>query len=228
MGEQEPETSAAPDAVPDLGEACETARRELFYRHLPTAAGIAEGLLAAYPDSTSAHELMGDVLMAQGKRNAARESYKRAMELEPANADAERKFAEATLFVQQADRTRELLTSGDLTELRGAGSKDASSAAVRSMFFPGLGQLYNGEYEKGLVAVLAGLPLFGLALWGLVEVVTSSTMRATEPMGAGQMALSFIGMFGYASLLAWSIWDAHRTASAGAGSARDGGVLPPS
>ncbi|MCE5217986.1 hypothetical protein LLH03_13260, partial [bacterium] len=147
----------------EMGRLFETVRRELFLGRTSLAAQAAQELLGSHPDSTTAHELMGDVLAAQGKRSQAKEEYRKALDLEPANADAERKWAQVMLILGEANRTRALLESGRYEEIRGAVHKDPGGAAIRSMFFPGLGQLYNGEYEKGIVTVLVGLPLFGLA-----------------------------------------------------------------
>lgn len=192
----------------EMARLYDTVRRALKYRRLPQALEAAQELLAKHPDSTTAHELMGDVLAAQGKRTQARDEYRRSLDLEPANADAERKWAELMLHIGEADRTRDMLQAGRFEEIRGAGRKDPTGAVMRSVFFPGLGQLYNGDYEKGIIAVLAGLPLFGLALWGLVGLVAASFPRNPEPMSAFDTALAIVGIFGYGLLVAWSVWDA--------------------
>jgi len=48
----------------------ETARRSLHYRRLEAAQDVAEMILQIAPDSTSAHELWGDVLLALGAKEA--------------------------------------------------------------------------------------------------------------------------------------------------------------
>lgn len=207
-----------PDDLPvdpdgdEIGRLHESARRDLHFGRLAAAAEVAEKLVAEHRDSTSAHELMGDVLVAQGKRAKARNEYKLAMEIEPANADAERKYAEAMLLMCDSDRTGEIIRSGDLSSLRGVAHKDASAAAVRSMFFPGLGQMYNGEYEKGIAAVVLGLPLLGLALWGLIEWTTVAVLPGAESLSLPQQMLAVFGCVAYATLLVWSIMDAQKVA----------------
>ncbi len=200
----------------ELGRLYETVRRELFRGRIDAADEAARRLLEKTPDSTSAHELMGDVLSARGQRARARDEYKQAMTLEPANADAERKFAEAMLLMGEAERTRNLVASGDFASLRRTGPGDAGAAAVRSMFFPGLGQLYNGDYEKGVIVCLVSLPLFGLALWGITGFVTvaipSLANKLEQPMSVGQTILALIGLFGYGGMVAWSAWDAYTAA----------------
>ena len=195
-----------------LARLYDSVRRELRGGHVTLAAEAAAQILAAGPDSTSSHELMGDVLAAQGKRNQAKEEYQRALALEPANADAERKYAELALFIGQTQRTRELLESG---ELRGAVRKDSGAAAARSLFFPGLGQLYNGEYEKGMATVLAAFPLFGLLVWGFAALIGAASPREPVPMTPLTTGATIIGMVGYTCLLAWSVWDAYRGGTSG-------------
>jgi tetratricopeptide (TPR) repeat protein len=207
------------DAVPATGQALgdeefgrllETAQRELRVGNRELAAEISQQLLDAAPQSTSAHELAGDVLAAQGRRAQARDHYRTAMELEPANADAERKYAEAALMLGSAERTRHLMESGRLEELRGATARNPGAAAARSLFFPGLGQLYNGEYEKGIIACVAGLPLLGLGLWGVTNFIMAASPRATSAPTLTEHLLGLLGIFGYGVLVAWSVWDAWR------------------
>ncbi len=203
----------------EVGRLFDTVRRALHARRIPNAAEAAEELLEKHPDSTTAHELMGDVLAAQGKRSQAKEEYKRALELEPANADAERKFAELALMVGQSERTRQMLVAGDLEGLRGAVRKENGAAAARSLFFPGLGQLYNGEYERGMATVLAAFPLFGLAVWGISAFIGAAAPESERyhrvPMSTLQVILALLGLLGYGAVLAWSVWDAYRGGSSG-------------
>jgi hypothetical protein len=212
----------------EVGRLFDTVRRELHARRIANAAEAAQELLDKHPDSTTAHELMGDVLAAQGKRAQAKEEYKRALELEPVNADAERKFAEMALVVGQSERTRQMLVAGDLEGLRGAVRKDSGAAAARSLFFPGLGQLYNGEYEKGLAAVLVAFPFFGLAVWGVSAFIGAAAPETSQytrvPMSTPQVIGAIVGIVGYGALLVWSVWDAYRGGTAGS---PGDGSLPP-
>ncbi|MBP8951542.1 MAG: hypothetical protein KBI47_04055 [Armatimonadetes bacterium] len=194
-----------------MAELCDVVRIALARNDGAEAVRAAESLLEAYPESTTAHELMGDALMLAGKRTRAKDEYKRAMEIEPANADAERKFAEAMLFIGQVERTRDILTSGDISMLRGAVHKDPKHAAMRSVLFPGLGQLYNGDYERGVITVLLAFVLFGLAAWGIMEFFTSAVITSSDPMSAGEIVGALVGCIGYVSLLGWSVWDAQRS-----------------
>jgi membrane protein implicated in regulation of membrane protease activity len=93
------------------------------------------------------------------------------------------------------------------------------------MFFPGLGQLYNGEYEKGMITVLAGFPLFGLAVWGVAEFIASAHPRNPYPLTPFGTAAAIIGLLGYGALLVWSVWDAYRAAQSDDTSAAQGSEL---
>lgn len=190
----------------------EQALRDLHFGQTARAAEVAQALAAKYPRSTTAQETLGDVLAAQGKREEAKAAYRRALDLEPANADAERKFAELSLILSEAERTRRMLQTGDLRQLRGMAHKDPTRAATRSLFFPGLGQLYNGDYERGLVVVLVAMPLFGMAMWGIVAYIASLHPRDPQPMSVLQIAAAVLGVLGYCALVAWSAWDAWRSA----------------
>lgn len=201
---------AALEQQQELAERCETVREAMRSGRPQDAVSLAEKLAEAYPESTTALELLGDTLLAAGKRTGARDAFKKAMELEPANADAERKYAEAMLFISQASRNRDLLAHGSIADIRGAFNKDPRTAATRSMLFPGLGQLYNGDYEKGIAAVLLGFPLFGMAAWGIIEFMTSAIVTSSDPMSAGEALIAIFGCVGYGALVCWSVWDAQR------------------
>lgn len=200
---------ASADDSQDAGVArlYDTVRRSLHYGKVAEAATAAAELLKQRPKSTDAHELMGDVLLARGMRAEARSEYKTAMELEPANADAERKFAQATLLIGESERVRDLMMGGDIAGAQAMTHKDARGAMVRSLLFPGIGQLYKGDVDKGIIMALAALPLCGVALWGFVGFLTSMLPRIGEPMTAGQTVLALIGILGYAGVWIWSLWD---------------------
>lgn len=215
------ETRARMAAQDRLAELCDKVRFAVAANDGAAAVRAGESLIEAFPESTTAHEIMGDALMAAGKRTRAKDEYKRAMEIEPANADAERKYAEAMLFIGQVQRTRSILETGDISMIRGAVHKDPKAAALRSVLFPGLGQLYNGDYERGVAFVVVGFILFGLAAWGVMAFFTSAVITSSDPMSAGEILGALIGCIGYVSLLGWSVWDAQRDSSEETGPAID-------
>jgi len=143
-----------------FGRLADETARGLHLNRLEQAAEGVQKLLEMSPESTTALELHGDVLRAQGDIKAARAAYQHALEAEPANADAERKYAELALQLDQATWDRDALLAGDLERFKGAPHKQAGGAAARSLLFPGLGQLYNGDFELGVALALAALLLF--------------------------------------------------------------------
>lgn len=190
----------------DIQNLYETAWRSLHYRRLDEAQDVAEKILQIAPDSTSAHELWGDVLLALGDKEAAAAEFKHALELEPANVDAERKYGMVVLQLQEAAGQRQALESGDLSRFRGVATKEPSVAAGRSAVFPGMGQLYNGEYEKGVVLAVLGLLLVIPAVNKFFEWVMPS-----GPPSLGGSILGWLGLIGYALTWAYSVYDAYQS-----------------
>ena len=191
-------------------------------------------LLERFPESTSAYEFMGDVLLLGGNSAKARAHFKRAMELEPANADAERKFASALLNLSQSELDRQmarnLVTGGVIAPPR---DPDRSrNAVVAALLFPGLGQLYNRQYAKGLtvfVAAAVGLILLfnGLVVgpWTRVTLEAGDTpLPFSEQMRlvglvVGAMAtwyklLLLLGLLGFLVVYAYCIYDAYTVSHA--------------
>lgn len=177
----------------------------LHYQRVEEAEKTARELLEVAPRSTTSWELWGEVLLAQDKLEEAADAFKKAVELEPANADAERKYASVQLDLQQAKWQRETLESGDLSQFRGVADKEPATAAARSALFPGLGQVYNGEYEKGLIMFVVGLAL----LIGAVRLVVTWLSPGQSLSGLGAF-LGYLGLFGGIALYIFGVYDAYR------------------
>ncbi len=198
---------------------------------LTGAQETASELAEQYPDSTSAHEQLGDVYLAMGRSAQARRHYRRALQLEPANADAERKFAGALVDMSPDEQRRQAIRS------LVSGSEDYEpsprrplNAVLAAGLFPGLGQLYNRQYEKGLAlfggaAVLVMLLFYGFVMkpWGVVahqsagETLTwqQQMQQAQEVlvnMPAGHWVLLICGTVLFVAAHAYCIYDAYKTA----------------
>ncbi len=192
---------------------------------------LARGLVEQYPESTSVHEHLGDVYYAKGKSAQARRHYKRALQLEPANADAERKFATALLNVSQDERRRQMvreLTSG--TNDYRLSARRPLNAALAALLFPGLGQLHNRQHEKGLAIFAAAAILIMMLFYGLVlnpwEIVARQSpdksltfheqahlaREALSHMPGSYWALLICGAIAYLAGYAYCIYDAYVTA----------------
>jgi tetratricopeptide (TPR) repeat protein len=184
------------------------ARLALHLGRLEEALAVAEQMAATWPNSTTVAELLGDVYAAADRLAEAEAQYRRAAELEPANADAQRKLGEVVLRRADAQlQQRQWELQLQAQALRGAARPEPDAAALRSALFPGLGQLYNGEYEKGFLLAAAALVALGLAVHGLTSVFE-------ENSAAGAWVYIFSGGLLYLGLYAYSIWDALRGARA--------------
>ncbi len=188
----------------------EAADRAIYYQRPDEAEEAARKLLEAAPNSTTTWELWGDVLRAQGNLAEASAAFEKARELEPANADAERKYASVQLDLSQAERQRELLESGSLEDLRGAFQKAPGTAAARSAFFPGLGQAYNGDYERAIVMFACAFILLIPAVRLLVTWI--SPAQEISALGA---TFGYLGLFGFFALYIFSVYDAYRSGERG-------------
>ena len=194
----------------ELEHLCEKLHTALHYQRVEEAEKTAIKLLEIAPRSTTSWELWGDVLLAQGKLEEASDALKKAVELEPSNADAERKYASLQLDLQQAKWERQVLESGDLSQFRGAVNKEPGTAAARSALFPGLGQVYNGEYEKGLIMFFVGLAL----LIPAVRLVVTWLSPDQSLSGLGAF-LGYLGLFGGIALYIFGVYDAYRGSQKG-------------
>lgn len=215
----------------EQGRLCDEVARGLRFGNLQAAEEAAGQLLERWPDSTSAHELAGDLALARGQVTKARAFYKAALELEPANADAERKYGAALLTLTPEERRHQLLNQvlADPTAHRPSPRKPLN-AVLSALLFPGLGQLYNREHEKGLGLLTAGALLLMLLFYLLVQapyalMVRNSggdnlpvhnqlegTREALAAMGAGHWVLTAVVVLLYALLYLWCIYDAWRQA----------------
>ena len=223
-----------------LGKLYTQARRALSQGRVQRAMELAGEASLAAPDATSTEELLGDVAMAQKRYSEARAHYKRALEIEPANIDAERKYGEAVLVLSRSERVRRRVEEvaedpGKYTRFR----KIPWVAAFYSVI-PGLGQIYNRQYEKGMALVAAALILLALILSQLVSYSSASliaesarrsgklnTERAQQVVDAwGPLTWTLVGLAiaVYLGIWIYSILDAYRTCKREAQEADELGV----
>ncbi len=192
------------------------------------ATRAADELVQRWPDSTTAHELAGDAATAQGQIGPARQHYKHALEIEPANGDAERKYG-ASLLAQTPEERRKALIQqviADPSALH-ASARKPLNAVLNALLFPGLGQLYNHQQEKGLgflgAAAVAAILLLSVVMPYVSASFTLGSPNAREAQrqaaqavvdgtGTGQWLLVTICGLIYAALYGWGIFDAWKHA----------------
>ena len=167
----------------------------------------AQEALGKRPADAGAHELLGDIRLAQGAFDDARAAYKEALTREPGRATAEAKLARAILRQSEDQRRASLgvayAASG--ASLMGSAGEDDRGRRTRQAVFtallPGLGQIIGGEFVKG--GIIAGVYCLGWLLFSLTA--GRSTLTAL-----GQPARLNIGALGglplFALLLLTADW----------------------
>ena len=185
-------------------------------------------LLRGWPESTTAEELAGDVAYAEGQYAEARKHYRRALELEPANADAERKYGTALLArtpeEQQAALIHQIIADPKAYQ---SSSRKPLNAVLNAMIFPGLGQLYNRQQEKGLGFLAAAAVALIVMLSVLMPYVSASltlsspnartsqqesAQEVIDSMGMGQWLIAIGCGLVFLGLYLWGMYDAWRQA----------------
>ncbi len=185
-------------------------------------------LLEQWPDSTTAQELAGDLASAEGRIEEARQHYRRALEIEPANADAERKYGLA-LLTQTPEERRAALMQDIIAHPQSykPSARKPLNAVLHAVIFPGLGQIYNREHEKGLGLLAAAavaliillsilLPYLG-ALFALSSPKAKAAQiekaqAAVENMGPERWLIVLFCALVFIGLYLWGLWDAYRQA----------------
>ncbi len=210
-----------------LGKLYTQMRRALSLGDLPRADKLAQQLLTLAPDTTSTEELLGDLAFARKQYSEARDHYRRALDIEPANVDAERKFGEVVLLLAQAQRLRSRAVEVVEDPSKLPRSKRIPWIAALYSIIPGLGQVYNREYEKGLALVSGGLILLSWVLAQLIsyfsaDLVATSARRhgkldtdraeqVVQAWGPLMWTLVALAIVAYLALWIYSIVDAYRT-----------------
>ena len=230
---------AAPERRDEIEEELQAAEFERLYGTVrmqlrrgltDSAAQAAAELLERWPESTTAHELMGDVLYVQGKVDEAMAAFAKAKEIEPANADAERKYAALMLKTGEVERRRERMAM--MLEDPAAHVKHKRSqpmtALMLALVFPGFGQVYNDDYMKGLGLFSGAFVILVLLIGELIITPYTAAMKGRHHISFGQQlartgdALAtfsfvqwtfvFVGLIVLIALYVYGAWDALKVA----------------
>ena len=221
-----------------LGELVRRTRRALAMNRPDQAEALAAEAADLAPDTTTVEELFGDVAMARERYEAAREHYERALEIEPINADAEEKLGEAVIKIREGSDARLRMEQAidDPDEYKGF-RKNPLTAAFYSVI-PGLGQLYNGQYYKGLALVASAMLLL---TWTLSELLgyqgamliagarnprldPDAAQRVIEGYSTLHWTLIILAIVAYFAIWVYSVYDAWTTCKRMAKEADEMGV----
>jgi len=86
----------------DANILCLAAKANLALRQFGESQARAEEAIRLFPDFSTAHEILGDSLLVQGRATAARKAYEQAMRLDPARSVTHDKIDRARKLEQQA------------------------------------------------------------------------------------------------------------------------------
>jgi TM2 domain-containing membrane protein YozV len=117
---------------------------------------------ALAPNSPAVLEALGDEYLASGKTREARAMFERALKVSGPNVALEKKHAQ-TVFQTDA------AAAGWSLEMQFQRQEAVASPAASmlfSLFIPGLGQMVNGQWAKGVTFLVAWL-----ASWSLVYLI---------------------------------------------------------
>jgi tetratricopeptide (TPR) repeat protein len=160
------------------------------------------------PQDPDALEFAADILFARGKLEQAAKAYKAIMSADKSRASAEEKYAKVILQIAEGKRQQELLQ--DMLENPRKYREPARSPLVAAILSiaPGFGQIYNGEFVRGVVIFVVTM-VFWLFFYLLTPDVSTyrpddrlnAFMRNLQPM-AIIFALAAIFMQIYAFVVA--------------------------
>lgn len=213
MERDAPGSEPAEVTLPPAPSDADRERAELLLRNARVAAQrgqkeIAEKLideaLGLAPGSAEVQGALAESLVARKQLRKARDTYRLAMQLDPKNPEWERRYGELVLEIELPP---DLRTLGGRSDAEVAAS--GKTAALLSVFVPGLGQIVTGQVAKG--AAMLGLVVLGWVwatsvpngLSGLGSLLGASRGNAAEFNGIVLLPL-FIAIGTHI----WAITDA--------------------
>jgi tetratricopeptide (TPR) repeat protein len=181
--------------------------------------------LDVHPESVTGLEMLGDLLAEKGSLEEAAAKYKYALELAPGRAAIEEKHARLALELgeQQHQRSVAEMLLQNPRALGGPQRRKRNPilAFFLSSLWPGLGQLYNHEYGKGLLMAGGGLITFLLSGDALFRMLFAVSGSRVSPSASG----SVFGVI-FTCLWIYSLIDAPiRAQKLSEGKSRDAGLL---
>jgi tetratricopeptide (TPR) repeat protein len=136
--------------------------------------------LKLHPDNPEAFQVLGDLYAQAGLLEAALEAYRRVLEIDPSQTAVETRIARVALRLDKFNQQRKL--ARDLVEgkIKREQPRSPATAALLSLFLPGLGQSYNHQWLKAAgficVYVLLFMTTIVSALRNLVSLRASASV----------------------------------------------------
>jgi len=209
----------------ELEQLVRRTRRAISVGQLREAHALAQQAAELAPGTTTVEELLGDVAMAAAGYAQARDHFRRALDIEPSNADAEQKYGEAVLQIDRSRRLVERMEEAVDNPDEYQGFRKSPIVAAFYSVIPGLGQLYNQQYEKGLALATTAMLLLA---WLLSELLsysgaslisaasnprldTEGAQQALEGYGPLMWTLIVLAIVVYGAIWVYSVWDAYHT-----------------
>ena len=202
--EEEAEESSVPIPLPT---AAESEKAEQFVRqsmlekrrgNVVAATDLLKKAAEAAPGSSVVLEALGDDLVGRKLMKQARETYKRALKIDPKNVGLERKYAETVLQSTTTMTVEQQLLYGMSDSLLLTGSDNVAgiwAARLLSAILPGLGQLVVGRTTKGIVLVAIYVICFGLiAIWHKDFELLMRFIRGANTPPNWRVLIPLIGM----------------------------------
>ena len=152
----------------------------------------------AAPGSPVVLEALGDDLLERKLTKQARETFKRALQLDPKNVGVERKYAQTVLQSTMTMSVEDQLRSGLSDSMFITGSDNVAgltAAKFLSAFLPGLGQMVIGRTTKGAVLLVIWFLFIGLlALWNKDFEMLAKYARGAGAAPNWRVLFPIIGM----------------------------------
>lgn len=199
----EPSGLAVEPATPEQVERAENLIRQANLAKIRGDQAAADKLLdeatQTAAGSSPVQEALGDAFLERKQVRKARDCFKRAMELDPKNPSAERKYGECVLAIEFA-------VNPDFGKITDDSFASGKAGVLLSFLLPGLGQSVSGETTKGIsllavwVACLVWAFLTPNGLSGLPTLIGRK--------GTTLNPVVFVPLFGMAACWLAAIGDA--------------------
>lgn len=136
---------------------------------------------ALAPDHPAVLEAEGDLAFAQGRYKQAETLFKAALQADPGNARVEEKFATALLKVQMPGFSVNQIPEDADSLWSNRVPRPSWASGLLSLFIPGLGQFYNGDFIKGGILVLVDIIFWRFVLGHAAAINAAIRLRMGIP-----------------------------------------------